>query len=145
MPDHQHVSHLADRRRAWRLPAIESSLPALRRELGAHLSTSTLSADETYDLVLSVSEAASNAVEHAQDPRAPFFDVTAEVEGRTVTVTVQDRGRWLPPTAAPFRGRGLAMMRLLTDTTVDTDAEGTTVTMRKPSAPPAPERPRLAS
>jgi anti-sigma regulatory factor (Ser/Thr protein kinase) len=141
------VHQLTERRREWRLPCIESSLPALRRELGAHLTTSNLSADETYDLVLSVSEAASNAVEHTQDPREPFFDVIAEVEEETVTVTVQDRGRWVSPMASPFRGRGLAMMRLLADTTVATDAGGTTVTMRKLSALPskAPERPRRAA
>jgi anti-sigma regulatory factor (Ser/Thr protein kinase) len=127
-----------DGRRTWRLPSIESSLPLLRRELGAHLTSSTLSADETYDLVLSVSEAASNAVEHAQDPREPFFVVAARIQDATVTVTVQDGGHWLPPTASRFRGRGLAMMYQLTDTTVATAAAGTTVTMRKLGAPPSP-------
>jgi anti-sigma regulatory factor (Ser/Thr protein kinase) len=123
------------RRSEWRLFSMETSLPFLRRELGALLTTSALTADETYDLLLSVSEAASNAVEHAQDPREPFFDVVAEVDGVTVTVTVTDHGRWLPRTASAFRGRGLAMMQVLADTTVATGEDGTTVTIRKPSAP----------
>jgi anti-sigma regulatory factor (Ser/Thr protein kinase) len=122
------------RRSEWRLQNVESSLPSLRRELSAALSTSPLSADETYDLVLSVSEAASNAVEHAQDPRQPFFDVVAEVDDSTVTVTVTDHGRWLPPTVSAFRGRGLEMMHMLADTTVTTGADGTTVTIRSHSA-----------
>jgi serine/threonine-protein kinase RsbW len=119
----------------WRLPAVESSLPSLRRELSALLTTSELSEDESYDLVLSVSEAASNALEHAQGSREPFFEVVAEVDEATVTVTVQDHGRWRPPTASGFRGRGLQMMHVLTDTTVATDAGGTTVTIRNLSAP----------
>jgi anti-sigma regulatory factor (Ser/Thr protein kinase) len=118
------------RRRAWRLRSVDSSLPTLRRELSALLTTSELSEDESYDLLLSVSEAASNAVEHAQDPCEPFFDVVAELDEATVTVTVTDHGRWLPPTASAFRGRGLAMMRILADTTVTTGGGGTTVTIR---------------
>jgi anti-sigma regulatory factor (Ser/Thr protein kinase) len=125
------------RRSEWRLRSIESSLPRLRRELTAVLLTSPLSADETYDLLLSVTEAASNAVEHAQDPREPFFDVVAEVEESAVTVTVTDHGRWLPPTASAFRGRGLEMMGLLADTTVVTGVDGTAVTIRKPADPAA--------
>ena len=113
---------------------MATSLPFLRRELGALLTDSALTADETYDLLLSVSEAASNAVEHAQDPREPFFDVVADVDGATVTVTVTDHGRWRPPTASAFRGRGLSMMHVLADTTVATGDDGTTVTIRKPSA-----------
>jgi anti-sigma regulatory factor (Ser/Thr protein kinase) len=124
-------------RSEWRLRSIESSLPSLRRELSALLITSTLSADEAYDLLLSVTEAASNAVEHAQDPRLPFFDVVAEVEEAMVTVTVTDHGRWLPPTTSAFRGRGLEMMGLLADTTVVTGIDGTAVTIRKPAAPAA--------
>ena len=125
---------LPTRRHEWRLRSIESSLPSLRRELSAFLSISELSEDESYDLLLSVCEAASNAVEHAQDPPEPFFDVVAEVDGATVTVTVTDHGRWLPPTASAFRGRGLAMMRMLTDTAVTTGVGGTTVTLRNLSA-----------
>jgi anti-sigma regulatory factor (Ser/Thr protein kinase) len=123
-----------ERRSEWRLASIESSLPFLRRELTALLTCSGLSVDETYDVVLSVSEAASNAVEHAQDPREPFFDVVAEVGDSAVTITVTDQGRWIPQTASAFRGRGLAMMHVLADTTVATAAGGTTVTIRKSSA-----------
>jgi anti-sigma regulatory factor (Ser/Thr protein kinase) len=117
-------------RREWRLESAESSLPFLRRELVAHLSASRLPADELYDVVLAVSEAASNAVEHAQRPRESFFDVTAEAGPGTVHVTVQDHGQWLPPTASAFRGRGLEMMRLLADTTVVSGPHGTAVTIR---------------
>jgi anti-sigma regulatory factor (Ser/Thr protein kinase) len=132
-PDHETT---ATRRREWRLRSLESSLPTLRRELSALLATSGLTEDERYDVLLSVSEAASNAVEHAQHPHEPFFCVVAEIDETTatLTVTVQDHGTWLPPTPSAFRGRGLEMMHVLTDTTVATGAGGTTVTIRNRSA-----------
>lgn len=128
-----------DQERTWRLPSIEGSLPLLRRELSAHLSASMLSADEMYDLVLSVSEAASNAVEHTQHPRETCFDVAAKFENATVTVTVHHPGHWLFSTGSPSRGRGLLMMHQLTDVTVTTAEGDTTVTLTKPSAVPPPE------
>jgi anti-sigma regulatory factor (Ser/Thr protein kinase) len=134
------------RRSEWCLPSIESSLPFLRRQLTALLTTSGLSADDSYDLLLAVGEAASNAIEHAQDTPEPFFDVVAEIGPTTVVVTVRDHGQWLAPTVSAFRGRGLQMMRLLADTTVATSDSGTTVTIRALGAvAAAPERTEQAS
>jgi anti-sigma regulatory factor (Ser/Thr protein kinase) len=118
------------RRSEWCLPSTESSLPFLRRELTTLLTTSGLSEDDSYDLLLAVGEAASNAIEHAQDPPEPFVDVVAEIGPTTIVVTVQDHGQWLAPTVSAFRGRGLQMMQLLADTTVTTSASGTTVVIR---------------
>jgi anti-sigma regulatory factor (Ser/Thr protein kinase) len=121
-------------RREWRLRAVEGSVPHMRRELSAFLDDTGLSDDAFYDLVLAVSEAATNAVEHAQHPTEPFFDVFAEIDDGQVTIVVQDHGRWLPQTPSLHRGRGLAMMRVLADTTVAAGSHGTTVTMRNHSA-----------
>jgi anti-sigma regulatory factor (Ser/Thr protein kinase) len=122
------------RRRKWHLHSVESSVIALRRELSVFLDTVGLSDAEFYDLILAVSEAATNAVEHAQHPAEPFFDVSAEVEDGEVTIVVQDHGGWLPPGSSLYRGRGLAMMRVLADTTVEAGTHGTTVTIRKHGA-----------
>jgi anti-sigma regulatory factor (Ser/Thr protein kinase) len=122
------------RRREWRLRPMESSIPSLRRELSAFLGATGLSDDAFYDLLLAASEAATNAVDHPQHPTEPFFEVVAEVDGGTVTIVVQDHGRWLQPTPSSHRGRGLAMMRVLADTTVAAGTHGTTVTIRKHSA-----------
>jgi anti-sigma regulatory factor (Ser/Thr protein kinase) len=127
----------AGRRREWRLRTVESSVTALRRSLTAFLDTIGLSDDEFYDVILAASEAASNAVEHAQHPAEPFFDVSAEVDDGQVTIVVQDYGRWLPPRSSLYRGRGLAMMRVLADTTVEAGTHGTTVTIRNRSVSPA--------
>jgi anti-sigma regulatory factor (Ser/Thr protein kinase) len=125
------------RRREWHLRTVESSVTALRRGLSAFLDTVGLSDDEFYDLILAVSEAATNAVEHAQHPTEPFFDVSAEVDDGRVTIVVHDHGRWLPPRSSLYRGRGLAMMRVLADTTVEAGTHGTTVTIRNHRASPA--------
>jgi anti-sigma regulatory factor (Ser/Thr protein kinase) len=119
------------RHRQWRLPSIESAIPEIRRELRGFLDATELSDDESQDLVLAVCEAATNAVEHAQHPELPFFQVSAEIGLGVVIVEVRDHGRWLEPTPSPFRGRGLAMMRALSDTTVTVGTNGTTVTFRK--------------
>jgi anti-sigma regulatory factor (Ser/Thr protein kinase) len=124
------ASSTGRRRHEWRLPTMESSIPALRRELGAVLDSTDLCEDAIYDLLLAVSEAASNAVDHPQHSTEPFFDVAAEIDGGAVTVVVQDHGRWLEPTPSPHRGRGVAMMRRLADTTVTAMPHGTVVTLR---------------
>ena len=87
------------------------------------------------DLLLAASEAATNAVEHAQDPTEEFFDVLLEVADREVTITVRDHGRWRDGPATPHRGRGLQMMAALADTTVTPRPHGTTVTLRNIRAP----------
>ena len=117
----------------WRFPANAHAIPALRRALRRLFTTAGLDDELAYDLLLAACEAATNAVEHAQDPTEPFIDVHFEVAEGQVTITVQDYGRWRNGPATPLRGRGLAMMHVLADTTVDADREGTTVTMRSRS------------
>lgn len=114
----------------WRLRSVESSIPVVRRELRSFLREAGLAADELDDLVLATCEAATNAVEHAQHPREPYFDVSAEIDDGVVVVAVRDYGQWQPPEPNPIRGRGLAMMGVLADTTLDIRPQGTTVTMR---------------
>jgi anti-sigma regulatory factor (Ser/Thr protein kinase) len=118
------------RRCEWRLRSVESAVPWMRRRLRALLDDPGLSDDEREDLVLAACEAATNAVEHAQQPTEPFFDVCAEITDGLVTIVVRDHGRWREPTSSQYRGRGLAMMRVLADTTVTSRPLGTTVTLR---------------
>ncbi len=118
------------RRCEWRLRSVESAIPSMRRELRAFIADSDLSEDEREDLVLAACEAGTNAVEHAQQPMKPFFDVYIQIADGLVTIVVRDHGQWQQPTSDPYRGRGLAMMRVLADTTVTTRPHGTTVTMR---------------
>jgi|SRR4051812_7949245 len=114
----------------WHLSSVLSSVPLMRRDLRSFLGDTALSEDEIEDLILAACEAANNAVEHAQNPREPFFDVSTEFDDGAVTIVIQDHGQWRQPTSPSDRGRGLAMMRALADTTVTTRSHGTTVTIR---------------
>jgi anti-sigma regulatory factor (Ser/Thr protein kinase) len=127
------------RRCEWRFPAALDSVFEMRRGLRGFLADTALSADEIQDLLLAASEAANNAVEHAQQPTEPFFDVCTEVDEGRVTIVIQDHGGWRQPTSPSNRGRGLAMMRALAITTVTAAPHGTMVTIR--SRRPDPRAP----
>jgi anti-sigma regulatory factor (Ser/Thr protein kinase) len=118
------------RRCQWHLRSVESAIPWLRRGLRAFLVDTGLPDDDSEDLVLAACEAATNAVEHAQHPTEPFFDALIEIAEGVITIVIRDHGLWQQPTSDPYRGRGLAMMRVLADTTVSTCTDGTTVTIR---------------
>lgn len=118
------------RRRDWRLPTTERSVTVLRWGLATLLHETDLSEDERYDLLLAVCEAASNAIEHARDATEPFFDVLTQIGDAGVTVVVRDFGQWTDGPPGSHRGRGMAMMWMLADSTVVTSPQGTTVTIR---------------
>ncbi len=92
----------------------------------------TLGAERLSDLVLAVSEALANAAEFAYTDTADdpgirgTMDLSAayDVSSDTLSVTVQDRGRWRQRagTRDVTRGRGIPLMRLLAD---EADIRGT--------------------
>ncbi|NEK59796.1 response regulator [Geodermatophilus sabuli] len=114
----------------WRLPSAGSSVPALRRRLRALFADAGLDDDRAYDLVLATCEAATNAIEHAQDPTEPFIDVAAEVVGGRVEIAVRDYGRWRERVASMDRGRGSMLMSAIGDITATPSPAGTTVVIR---------------
>jgi anti-sigma regulatory factor (Ser/Thr protein kinase) len=77
---------------------------------------------DTDDLLLAVSEAVSNAADHAYPPHQ-LGDVVVEAEcvrgangSRQVVVTVLDEGAWRPPPAwHENRRRGVLLMRACTE------------------------------
>ncbi|SET86607.1 ATP-binding protein [Geodermatophilus poikilotrophus] len=124
-------------RRHWRFPATTSSVPALRRRLWAVFADAGLDEDLAYDLVLAACEAATNAIEHAQDPTEPAIDVRAEVAGGRVEVAVRDYGRWRERVPSMDRGRGSMLMSVAGDVTATPSPAGTTVVIRA-GGPPLP-------
>jgi hypothetical protein len=116
-------------RRQWRWPSVPSSIRAMRLELAPVLELTGLPGGEVDDLVLAAGEAASNAVEHADSPVLPFFDVLTEVGAVRARIVVQDHGRWRAPTFGGERGRGLQMIGVLADATLTVGALGTTVVL----------------
>ena len=93
------------------------------------------------DIVIAVDEATADVVDHAYRGRRPGPVRIVARPARTmrghrrVEVTVRDRGGWQPTPADPgYRGRGLAMMRVLMHR-VDPRrlAEGTEIVLRSPA------------
>jgi serine/threonine-protein kinase RsbW len=107
------------------------------------------------ELILAVSEAVSNSVEHGY--RVPPEEIghpgvvvvrgrmLLEPDGyRRVELTVHDGGTWREPSrGASTRGHGMLIMRTCVDVfTVDHDGDGTTVVMLSRPAPEPLERQR---
>jgi anti-sigma regulatory factor (Ser/Thr protein kinase) len=108
--------------------------------------------EDSEDLVFAVSEAVSNAAEHAyhadeagHQPEPLVAVVVTELidsDGRRAKAVVDDFGGWRTPSSgAGTRGRGLAMIRMLVQScVVDHNRAGTRVTMI--SRPVPRSRPR---
>jgi serine phosphatase RsbU (regulator of sigma subunit)/anti-sigma regulatory factor (Ser/Thr protein kinase) len=113
------------------LPARPNVLGGLRNTLGRWLRAAGANENELFDITLSASEAAANAIEHAYGAREATFAVRCEHDGRQVTVTVRDAGRWR--TTRPHGGgRGLEIMRSLVDSVeINSDEAGTVVAITK--------------
>jgi anti-sigma regulatory factor (Ser/Thr protein kinase) len=113
------------------LDAHPSVLAGLRSTIGRWLGALNASEDEQFDVALSASEAASNAIEHAYGASRASFTVLCECESGEVRIIVSDQGRWRR--SRPYgRGRGLMIMRALMDAVkVARTEQGTTVTMTK--------------
>jgi anti-sigma regulatory factor (Ser/Thr protein kinase) len=129
-----------------RLPADPRRLSAVRRTVAAWSAQAALSDDATADLQLLLSEAATNAVEHAyrSNEAGEFVYSVRRRPDAAVRVVVQDFGRWCPPPDDPgYRGRGLAVIHnLAEEVSLDFSDEGTRIAFTVPSdLPPLGERP----
>jgi anti-sigma regulatory factor (Ser/Thr protein kinase) len=113
------------------LPAEPGSLVVLRRRLGRFLHAAGASQAETYEVTLTVCEAAGNAIEHAYGPADATFDVAAAFKDGELVATVRDNGSWRER-RSEHRGRGLAIIKgLMDDVQVAAEDGGTVVRMRR--------------
>jgi serine phosphatase RsbU (regulator of sigma subunit)/anti-sigma regulatory factor (Ser/Thr protein kinase) len=107
-------------------------LRPLRGELSAWLEEQEVPPAAREAVVLSVWEAAVNAVEHGSSSPADPVTVRLQLEESTLTAEIADAGAWLQRTPDPTRGNGLPLMRgSMDDVTVTTAEHGTTVTLRR--------------
>ena len=112
---------------SWRLPSEAAAIPVLRRRLRAWLVTSGVDHDHAYDILLAACEAATNAVEHAQEPTEPYFEVAAAVADGRVRISVRDYGQWRERVPSMDRGRGGTLMSAGGEITAIPSPAGTTV------------------
>jgi anti-sigma regulatory factor (Ser/Thr protein kinase) len=113
------------------LPAEPESLSVLRRRLGRYLHAVEASDDVAYEVMLTVCEAAGNAIEHAYGPVDATFDVEVSFENGTLLAVVRDRGSWRERRGT-HRGRGLKIIEgLMDEVEVTTEPDGTVIRMRR--------------
>ncbi len=113
-----------------RRPARASELGSMRRRLVDWLLASGVPRDEAAIVSVAVSEAATNAIEHAYGAEDGWFELDAAIEAGTLTVIVRDGGKWRPK-ARGGGGRGLGLIeRLMDESQVRPGERGTEVWMR---------------
>ncbi|RJK94347.1 response regulator [Vallicoccus soli] len=112
-------------------PSATSAAAGARRDLRRHLAAAGVPDDVAYELLVAVSEAVNNAVEHAQDPARPEVEVHLVVAPRLVRVAVRDSGGWRERRASMDRGRGSTLMAAFADVRVAAGPTGTTVELER--------------
>jgi anti-sigma regulatory factor (Ser/Thr protein kinase) len=113
------------------LAAEPESLAVLRRRLGRFLHAVGTSDEEAYEVMLTVCEAAGNAIEHAYGPADASFEVEISFESGTLVAVVRDRGSWRERRGV-HRGRGLKIIEgLMDDVEVKAERDGTVIRMRR--------------
>jgi len=121
--------------------ATADQLAHMRRRLSTWLQAADVPAAQAGDIVLVVSEACTNCVEHAYRGHNVGSMLTeVEVVGDEIPARITDSGSWKPPAVNPGNsGRGLVLMRVISDSMeMDTTPTGTTVdiTFRLPARAP---------
>jgi anti-sigma regulatory factor (Ser/Thr protein kinase) len=134
-----------------RLPAGMAAMSIVRQRMRVWLAKVRWPVAEQAAVLMTTSEACSNAVQHAYETgRVGDVEATARVvlgqDGRRVVVVVRDWGRWHRPTAeARCPGHGLRMIDCCTEAfEIRRSATGTTVTLTSRAVPhmaPTPEVP----
>ncbi len=112
-------------------PATAAAVVDVRRILQRWLRANRATDDETFDLLVACSEAQTNAVKHAYRGPDGFVEVEASIDAaRVVTLVVRDQGTWRDPAqSSEVGGRGLPIIRALTDVEVRYGEQGTEVRM----------------
>lgn len=112
-------------------PRPRLQLRRIRQRLAAWARASGAGTELVDDIALATYEALANVVDHAYPDGKVEAWLDARRDRRGIVVTIGDHGRWRQPPSDPgIRGRGLAMMRALTQRmTVERSPSGTTVTL----------------
>ena len=114
-------------------------LAPVRAALRQWLARCDLTERTAQDVLIAAGEAVANAYEHGSGGASGQpISLSASATGTDLYLTVTDSGRWKDSAPVPgaYRGHGLPLMRtLMTEVTVHTDKDGTTVRMQLRIAP----------
>lgn len=115
------------------LPLALEAAGRARREVGPRLLAAGLTERDVFEVLISLSEAVNNSVEHAVAPTRDRVLVRVEVDDvqRRVRVEVQDFGRWRERRASMDRGHGAALMSAAGEVRVVPSESGTTVVLER--------------
>jgi anti-sigma regulatory factor (Ser/Thr protein kinase) len=122
--------------------ATPENVVTARHQFSQWLKDIAIDAGKALDMLLAVSEAVTNAMEHGSRFDATLLvSLQATLHGESLTATVNDHGHWIEPSDQPLtrsqhRGRGLHLINELAfDVSIAGSAQGTQITMRFDLAP----------
>jgi anti-sigma regulatory factor (Ser/Thr protein kinase) len=121
---------------ALALAAIPTHVTTSRREFGHWLRTVAPTPLRADDILLAVSEAVTNAIEHGSGCDAgKRVSIRASIRNEALSVTVRDFGRWIPASqnlaSRIHRGRGLILINEFADKVdIVRTGNGTRITMQ---------------
>ncbi|OBF21534.1 SpoIIE family protein phosphatase [Mycobacterium sp. ACS4331] len=111
-----------------------TQLATVRTALRGWLRRAGVSRDQALDVLIATGEAIANAIEHGHRDAPGTVCLRATAWSDRLKLTVIDTGSWVKPQpaldtpAAPFRGRGITLMRaLMQDVDIEPETTGTTV------------------
>jgi PAS domain S-box-containing protein len=114
-----------------RMPAEPQVLAPLRQTLRRWLRELEAPQDVANEVLVACGEACANVIQHAYGAGEGMLELALEAQGRSIEVTISDRGNWRPELGGEG-GRGLEIMRGFMDAVdVDRGPEGTVVRMRR--------------
>jgi anti-sigma regulatory factor (Ser/Thr protein kinase) len=118
------------------LPARRAELAVARKYAADFAEAFGLEPDDSYDFVLAVNEAVTNAVRHGASDDRGMIHLSIVADAERLTFAVRDSGTFaMPVMDGPVNsdgGRGLALMASLVDEVqLEIDPGGTTVRLSK--------------
>jgi len=107
---------------------------AARHRLQKWLRDTGIETGHADSLTLGIAEAVANAIDHgSRRDASQIVKVEVAIRDTDILASISDSGHWLPGIDGYFSGRGrghVLMEALLDDVDIDTDAQGTIVTLR---------------